>query len=140
MEQRGFYTILELDNVILVRTTGKWTLALDIAYLAELSETLTTHRNKPYSVFVDMRGWQVDDSVINSKVKTKLQLDRRSQKVEHWLCDEYAQNDHLLQFFEEESFKLYRHTNRQDAQKALVKLLSGSTKIDSALEWLSQFE
>lgn len=134
----GFFDIQKLDDVILIRTSGDWSLSLDVAYLGELSEVFLSARNRAFTVFVDMRGWKVPDSVRYTKIKNKLHLDRRSQQAEFWLSDNLKENEYLLEFFKEFHFPLVRITDEAQAWDLLSNKLCPKTRMPTIIEWFNR--
>ena len=135
--QRDFYTIRVIDNLILVRNVGHWTLAQNIAYLSELSDTLIANRNRLFTIFVDMREWSVDEPTKTTSIKRNLKLDRRNQKAEHWLCKDLSASDHLLPYFEKEQFPLERHLDKDKAWEALSHALNNKNSLSALEEWFN---
>lgn len=97
------YKIRIKERLIVVSTTGTWTLQTDMAYLSELGEAMHSMRGNTWAVLVDMRGWVVPETVSSSPFKLKTQLDRRNQKLECWIVDDMEQGNALLPYFQASS-------------------------------------
>jgi len=131
----GFYSIKKVESLILIRTTGEWTLALDIAYLSELSETFRIARGKPFNVFVDMRGLNVSQDVKDATIQKNLFLNRRSQRSEYWLTDSLVDTEYLLIYFKQLSFPLTRLTDEGKAWDILSNQLCPKKHLESLKNW-----
>ena len=57
------YQINVKSRLIIVHTSGEWTLQTDMAYLSDLGEAIQSMRGNTWAVLVDMRGWLVPKSV-----------------------------------------------------------------------------
>ncbi|MFC3093986.1 hypothetical protein DRW07_10930 [Alteromonas sediminis] len=132
----GFYSIEKVDNLILLRTSGEWSLALDIAYLGDVSQTFKAARGKPFNVFVDMRGLKISQDVKDTPLKKDLVLDRRSQRAEYWLADNLSESEYLLPYFEHVSFPLHRLTDKAQAWDIIRHKLCDERHWEKVSAWL----
>lgn len=109
------YEVVTKNNIINVKISGVWTIQADLAYLTTLIEQIHKVRGKPWSIFVDMRGWVLPLEVFNSEFKTKILLDRRNQIAESWLVDDLSQGEVLMFFFEHSKIKPKRVLSKKEA-------------------------
>jgi hypothetical protein len=109
------YQINVKSRLIVIRTTGEWSLQTDMAYLSDLGEAMHSMRGNAWAVLVDMRGWVVPASVSASPLKSDVILDRRNQKLECWVVDEPSQGEALLPYFKQAGIVPKRFTDPNDA-------------------------
>ena len=115
------FEIVTKNNIIYVNLSGIWTVQADIAYLTSLIEHIHKVKVKPWSMFVDMRGWTLPDEVFNSEFKAKILLDRRNQLAESWLLDDLHQAEILMYHFKETKLQPKRVLTMQEALDWLEK-------------------
>ena len=94
------FEIVTKNNVIHINLSGLWTVQADLAYLTSLTEQIHNVKGNPWSMLIDMRGWDLTLDVFNSEFKSKISLDRRNQIAESWVVDDLNQSEVLLYFFE----------------------------------------
>jgi hypothetical protein len=108
------FNIEQFHNCLLVTLRGKWDMATNILYLAQLSESLKRRRGRPFHLLVDMRTWQIPKSDSFNQMKAPIKLDRRNQLSEVWLENEDTDADHIAdKFFSEQRFPLTRTKDEQ---------------------------
>jgi hypothetical protein len=108
------FNIEQFHNCLLVTLRGKWDMATNILYLAQLSESLKRRRGRPFHLLVDMRTWQIPKSDSFNQMKAPIKLDRRNQLSEVWLENEDTDADHIAdKFFNEQRFPLTRTKDEQ---------------------------
>ena len=108
------FNIEQFHNCLLVTLRGKWDMATNIQYLAQLSESLKRRRGRPFHLLVDMRTWQIPKSDSFNQMKAPIKLDRRNQLSEVWLENEDTDADHIAnKFFSEQRFSLTRTKDEQ---------------------------
>ena len=129
------YSIDKIDNLIVVSQSGEWNLATDIEYLAKLNDIFMSMRPHSFYVFVDMRGWQVPDSVKNTRIKETLRMDRRSQIGECWLTDNLDMSSYILTHFEQFDFELTRLTDPKKALDWVSSKVPNKQNLDPFLNW-----
>lgn len=116
------YRVITTGNLIKADIEGLWDAASDVGYLTQLSEAMRQLRNKPWALVVDMRGWVVTEQMRNFKQTNIAYLDRRNQKLECWIVDDYAQGSHLFHYVEHSDI-----------------LFKRCLTVDAANSWLSQY-
>ena len=117
------YHIEVFQDLILVTLRGRWDMNTNIQYLAAFGDTLKARRGKAFHIIVDMRTWEVPNSVSFAKMKAPIQLDRRNQLSETWLEDGETVVDHIAaKFFNEQNFTLHR-TKDHDSFMSRVDLV-----------------
>lgn len=108
------FNIEQFHNCLLVTLRGKWDMATNIQYLAQLSESLKRRRGRPFHLLVDMRTWQIPKSDSFNQMKAPIKLDRRNQLSEVWLENEDTDADHTAnKFLSEQRFSLTRTKDEQ---------------------------
>lgn len=115
------FEVVTENNIIEVKLSGIWTVQADLAYLTTLIEHIHKAKGKPWSILIDMRGWDLPLDVFNSEFKTKISLDRRNQIAESWLVDDLNQAEMLMYFFEQVKIKPKRFLTRQQAMDWINK-------------------
>ncbi|WP_339901212.1 hypothetical protein [Paraglaciecola polaris] len=113
------YQINVKSRLIIVHTSGEWTLQTDMAYLSDLGEAMQSMRGNTWAVLVDMRGWLAPKSVSTSPLKSDVTLDRRNQKLECWIVDELSQGDALMPYFTQSGIVPKRFMDPQEAYSCL---------------------
>ena len=131
------YHIQAIGHCFLVKKSGLWELSTDLQYIAELAEELKKRQGNAFYLVVDMRGMVIPEHVKNNNEKYPIFLDRRNQKGEIWLLDDFAQADHLLKYFKNVSFELKRTTSRDECIEWLTQHLSKPT-LDAVSLWLDE--
>ncbi len=117
------YHIEVFQDLILVTLRGRWDMNTNIQYLAAFGDTLKARRGKAFHIIVDMRTWEVPNSVSFAKMKAPIQLDRRNQLSETWLEDGETVADHIAaKFINEQNFTLHR-TKDHDSFMSRVDLV-----------------
>ncbi|GEM_PF-182744 len=91
------FRIEHAGNCLLCTLRGKWSLAVDIQYLAALAEETKRKKGQAYFVIADIRTWQPPEAALLEKVVSPLQFDSRNQQGEFWLEDEYTRADYIAQ-------------------------------------------
>ncbi len=94
--------------MISVKLIGKWTTSADLAYLTSLSQAINAMRRGTWGIIVDMRQWQVDESVAEENKNYPVVIDRRNQIAEAWLVNDAKQAQHLDKYFESLPFSPLR--------------------------------
>ncbi|MCW8109084.1 hypothetical protein OPS25_11310 [Alteromonas ponticola] len=102
------FAIRSVRSLVLVKLSGEWSMSTDLSYLSELAEHIARVKARKYCVFVDMRGWQLEQPVAHEVAKTDVRFDRRSQKGECWLQATPQQANYLVKFFSAVRFPLCR--------------------------------
>lgn len=113
------FNIVVKHQLIRVDLQGVWTLAADSDYLIELMAAVREADNAPWALLVDMRGWQVDESLKAFKLDHEFHLDRRNQKAECWLIDHPAQGEHLAHYLTSANVPLHRCFTPEEAGRWL---------------------
>lgn len=120
MENEAAFAVDIVGNVIHVKLRGLWTIQADLAYLTLLGEKIQTMRGNSWAIYVDMRGWIMPLSVYDSEFSSKIQLDRRNQKAECWVMDDFKQGEMLLHFLEKSGVPFKRFLDFKSAQQWMV--------------------
>ncbi|UAA38356.1 hypothetical protein KIH87_16965 [Paraneptunicella aestuarii] len=122
MSQIASYQICSSKNLIQVRITGTWTISIDLAYLSELSETMSKARNTPWAMVVDMRGFLLPEELLDSekKITANIDLDRRNQLAECWIVDHIEQSENLEGFITGSGVPLKKVFTEQEASQWLA--------------------
>jgi hypothetical protein len=120
MTHSASHHILCFKALIFVELCGEWSTNNDLAYLSELSESIGKMRGQNWTMVVDMRKWQVPESIRQSKYK--IQLDRRNQKAECWIVNQLDDNEYLVPFFKDSPVQPQRFLSVQSAIQALQTL------------------
>lgn len=117
MSQIASYQIYSKKSLIQVRITGTWTINIDLAYLSELSETMSKARNTPWAMIVDMRGFLLPEELLDSekKITANINLDRRNQLAECWIVDHMEQSKNLERFITGSGVPLKKVFTEQEA-------------------------
>ncbi|GGW90434.1 hypothetical protein GCM10007391_25810 [Alteromonas halophila] len=126
-----------MGHCFVVRKSGLWELSTDLQYISELADILNKRQGNAFYLIVDMRGMRVPQEVKSNNEKYPIFLDRRNQKGEIWLLDDFAQADHLLKYFKQVSFALKRTTSRDECVEWLAQYLSPS-EADAVTTWLDE--
>ncbi|WP_100642700.1 hypothetical protein [Alteromonas facilis] len=108
MMKKADFSIQRKDRMISVKLIGKWTTSADLAYLTSLSQAINAMRRGTWGIIVDMRQWQVDESVAEENKNYPVVIDRRNQIAEAWLVNDAKQAQHLDKYFESLPFSPLR--------------------------------
>ncbi len=131
------YHIEVFQDLILVTLRGRWDMNTNIQYLAAFGDTLKARRGKAFHIIVDMRTWEVPNSVSFAKMKAPIQLDRRNQLSETWLEDGETVADHIAaKFFNEQNFTLHR-TKDQDSFMTRVDVVFDTETKAYVQDWIT---
>lgn len=134
------YHIEVFQDLILVTLRGRWDMSTNIQYLAALGDTLNARRGRAFDIIVDMRTWEVLDSVAFARMKAPIQLDRRNQRSEVWLEDETTNAEHIAaKFFNEQNFKLKRTKNTGAFLKTIDPIFDDEAKAH-IIEWATRHD
>ena len=125
------YKICVTGNLVTARIQGEWELSMAIEYFTELTQSIRSVQSHPWASLVDMRGWALGQSALQSADKIKLELDRRNQLLECWIVTPDRPNDSLARFPLQAGITLYRVS---DTRQMLNKIKPHSLRPENGWE------
>lgn len=116
-----YFDIHIANQVLHARMVGKWGGAVDLAYLSELTLSMSEVRALPWVIFIDMHLCDFTEQIFETEIRFKAALDRRNQLMECWWVSDPHQGDFLTHFLEEQNIPLGRFTDLDEAKVWLAR-------------------
>ena len=120
-ETLPYFEIHVANQIIHARMVGKWGGAVDLAYLSELTLSMSQVRALPWAIFIDMHLCDFTQQIFEQEIRFKAALDRRNQQMECWLVENPHQGDFLTHFLEEQNVPLGRFVSPKECQTWLTE-------------------
>ena len=102
------YLVKRTGNIVMARIHGEWSTAITLNYFHALSEEIRQIQGQPWGALIDMRGWRLEESVVERAGQLQLDVDRRNQVVECWIVDHPEQAEELARLPRTAGIPLHR--------------------------------
>lgn len=131
MNRPASFQITARDRVIEAKLVGEWNPAIDLMYMAELSDAIQKANRKKWAMLIDMSECHIHSNNIAGAISNTLETDRRNQAFEVWVVKHADQGDFLLNFGTTRKVKIHKcfcasegkkHLERQGFLKATSEL------------------